>query len=293
MSALLVNRSSTYLYAVGQDGVLYARQHIEGAWEPDGGWGYYNGEQGFVGPPAPIAITQRLNGVYVRTINDSIVQLVGLGSEAPKIASVDHKFASSPVAVATLNKRTDILALGVDTKLKHVFWTAEADVWIGWDDINDTGLGDHEIRSSPSVVSTTLARLDAFVLVGEQHIAHAVYKDQVWHDWLILGGTSFASSPVALAITGTNKIDLWGLGSDHAYWHRQSPNGDDWPGDWASSLGNFTSAPALVSSGEEVVDIFGIDGNKHIRHARWNGTDRSWEPAYQQWHDLGGSFHSF
>lgn len=293
VSALLDNRQSIFLYAIGQDGVLYARQQIKGVWEPDNSWGYWNRNRGFVGPPAPLAIEQRYNGVYIRTFDGEIQQLDGLVTDGVQIISENLQFASLPVGVATLNKRADILALGADTKLKHISWITETHAWSGWTDINDTGLGNYEIRSSPSVVSTTLGRLDAFILVGEQHVAHAVYKDRAWHGWQILGNHSFTSSPVAVAITGTNKTDLWGLGSDHAYWHRQTPNGDDWLVDWDSHLGNFTSAPALVSSCEEVVDIFGINGNQHIQHARWNGTDRSWKPSYQHWRDLGGSFHSF
>ena len=91
---------------------------------------------------------------------------------------------------------------------------------------------------------------------------------------------------LAVASWGPKRVDLFGVGTDGAMYHkawdgiwRPSPSG------WEYLGGAFTSAPAVVASGSERLDLFGLGTDHSLFHS-------SWAPStgWTAWKSLGGTF---
>ena len=93
---------------------------------------------------------------------------------------------------------------------------------------------------------------------------------------------------LAVASWGPNRLDLFGVGTDGAMYHkawdgiwRPSPSG------WEHLGGIFTSTPAVVASGSDRLDVFGLGTDRSLFHAAW-APDTGWTA----WETLGGTFAS-
>jgi hypothetical protein len=103
-----------------------------------------------------------------------------------------------------------------------------------------------------------------------------------------LGGQ--CTSPPAVASWGPNRLDVFVVGPspDFNLFHKA------WTGTaWEPSAtgydnlgGNCTLSPAVVSWGENRLDVFVVGTNKNLYHKAWNGA--AWEPSVTGWDDLGG-----
>lgn len=162
------------------------------------------------------------------------------------------------------------LALEPTKKIKH---RTLISYWEGWKDWADVDNQNQTSSTSPTLVATNLGRLDAFT-VDNGSVIQNVYENKTWLGWKVLGG-SISSVVSAVVVKGTGSIELYGLGPKSTYMHRSNSKGDNWPVAWDSHGGNYTSAPALVSSCDAIYDVFGIE-NKHIQQARFNATNNSW-----------------
>jgi hypothetical protein len=94
----------------------------------------------------------------------------------------------------------------------------------------------------------------------------------------------------AVASWGSNRLDIFGLGTDNQMYHK-AWNGTSWEPsqtDWQPLGGTFNSPPAAVSWGSNRLDIFGLGTDNQMYHKAWNGT--SWEPSQTDWQPLGGTF---
>src|SRR5207245_1910881 len=80
---------------------------------------------------------------------------------------------------------------------------------------------------------------------------------------------------------GTNRLDLFGLGMEHALWHRWW-NGSSWGG-WESLGGILTSPPTAVTWGPNRLDVFGVGTDSAVWHRWWDGM------SWGGWESLGGS----
>jgi hypothetical protein len=108
----------------------------------------------------------------------------------------------------------------------------------------------------------------------------------------------FAPSAVAklqtnwVAAWGQNRLDIFGLGTDGAMYHK-AWDGSAWrpsPLDWERLGGVFTSPPAVVSWGQNRLDIFGLGTDGAMYHKAWDGS--AWRPSPLDWERLGGVFTS-
>jgi hypothetical protein len=83
---------------------------------------------------------------------------------------------------------------------------------------------------------------------------------------------------------GPNRLDVFGLGTDHALWHRWW-DGNSWGG-WESLGGALTSAPQAVAWGPNRLDIFALGQDSALWHRWWNGS------SWGGWESLGGALFS-
>lgn len=103
-----------------------------------------------------------------------------------------------------------------------------------------------------------------------------------WSPWQSLGGIVL-STPEAVS-WGPNRIDLFGVGTDHALWHRWT-NGGSWGG-WESLGGALDSRPTAVAWGPDRLDVFALGTDHALWHKWWDGH------AWGGWESLGGSLFS-
>jgi hypothetical protein len=102
------------------------------------------------------------------------------------------------------------------------------------------------------------------------------------------------SSPVNQSVVawGANRLDIFGLGTDHAMYHK-AWNGSAWlpsQSGWDGLGGIFTSPPAVASWSANRLDIFGLGTDSAMYHKAWNGS--AWLPSQSGWEGLGGIFAS-
>ena len=101
-------------------------------------------------------------------------------------------------------------------------------------------------------------------------------------------------SPVnkTVASWSANRLDIFGLGTDHAMYHKFW-DGSHWgptPTTWEPLGGVFTSPPAVVAWGPNRLDIFGLGTDNQMYHKFWDGSH--WGPTPTTWEPLGGVFTS-
>jgi hypothetical protein len=100
-----------------------------------------------------------------------------------------------------------------------------------------------------------------------------------------LGGV-FLSTPAAIAWDGA-RIDLFGMGTDRAMYHR-TWNGQTRTPDWDRLGGILTSEASAVSWGPNHLDVFALGSDFTLRHRAYDGTN--WLTS--GWQNLGGSLGS-
>jgi hypothetical protein len=96
------------------------------------------------------------------------------------------------------------------------------------------------------------------------------------------------TSAVAVASWGSNRLDIFGVGSGNGVFHKSWASGawDPSQTDWESIGGTLTSPPAVVSWGPNRLDVFGVGPGGAMFHKSWaNG---AWSPSQTDWESIGG-----
>ena len=100
-------------------------------------------------------------------------------------------------------------------------------------------------------------RIDFFGIGKDSQMYHRALDRGVWSEWDPLGGAF--TSPPAVASWGSDRLDIVGLGTDRRIYHKAWEGKDnDWSPsheDWALLGGVFKFPPAIVSWGENRLDI--------------------------------------
>jgi hypothetical protein len=104
-----------------------------------------------------------------------------------------------------------------------------------------------------------------------------------------LGGI-FTSPPAGVAL-GTDRLEVFGLGTDYALYNKSynaqaDATGQHWTPRWENLGGDFTSTPVVVSPANDRVDIFGLGPDQGMVHGTRAGT------SWSGWEELGGCFTS-
>jgi hypothetical protein len=115
------------------------------------------------------------------------------------------------------------------------------------------------------------------------------YPQTGWED---LGG--IFSSPPAVASWGVNRLDIFGVGTDHQMWHKAWVESGGWSPktEWealSSSGLILMGTPAVASWGANRLHIFARDRGLGLYHKAWMG---KWEPSLLGWTNLGGALNS-
>ena len=105
-------------------------------------------------------------------------------------------------------------------------------------------------------------------------------------------GWSIARTAPDVAAWAPGRLDIFGLGTDRAMYHKA------WDGAWRPSPlnwerlgGSFAGPSSVVSWAANRLDLFALSTeNRSVRHKAWDGS--AWRPSPADWEDLGGVFTS-
>jgi hypothetical protein len=119
--------------------------------------------------------------------------------------------------------------------------------------------------------------------VGSDGSIHTKHWDGKLNEWVNLGGT-FKSTP-AVASWDIGRIDVFGVGSDGAVYHKGFSG--KWDADWENLDGDITSAPTVVSWGLEKLDVFVVGKYNNVYQKSYEGSKLpKWSTA---WKKVGSS----
>lgn len=101
-----------------------------------------------------------------------------------------------------------------------------------------------------------------------------------------LGG-NWTTPPVAI-VSAPNRVDFFALSTDYSVCHRSYNSaavpGSQFSPEWEDLGGYLTSTPAVVSTAENRIDLFGLGPDQSMLHRSWDGS------AWGNWQELGGAF---
>lgn len=285
-----------HVFAADTDDNALTRRFNGTSWRPDIGWLDMGAQVADSGAPAALGQawgfeTDRYD-LHTREQDGHLTTLYNNDDNLNIGQNYFPHIAKSPqVEGSSGYSSRELVFVGSDDYLYHYHWIGKNRQWKSYG-----RTGHQQLLSSPAVASNGLGSINVFGIAPDQTVVYNSFRtfDQVsgfWGGWKKLGGRQFASFIAAITPQGTNQIELWGLGLDGALWHR-SGSDNNWPVDWTSHGGNFISAPALVSPAPGVYDVFAIDVDGAVKHARHTQTPDGWKPA-SGWESLGGSIKAF
>jgi hypothetical protein len=92
-------------------------------------------------------------------------------------------------------------------------------------------------------------------------------------------------SSLSAVFWGIPRIDIFGLGTDRAVYHKARNGSASHPAaGWEYLGGNFISGPTAIAWGPQRLDVFAIGSDKKMYHKWWSG---SWGPSTTEWECLG------
>jgi hypothetical protein len=264
------------VFALGTDNSMYHIGLSGSAWDAE--WGPLGGT--FNSPPAAVSWGENRIDVFALGTDNSMYHKAWNGSAwDAEWEQLGGTFNSPPVAVSWGPHRIDLFALGTDNAMYHKAWDGRA--WsTEWEALGGI------FTTQPAAVCWGPNRIDLFAVgIGDAGTPLTLPINQMFHKawngiawdavWESLGGV-FNSAP-AVVSWGRNRLDVFGLGTDDAVYHR-AWDGSAWqPAGWEPQGGVFNSAPVAVSWGENRIDLFGLGTDNGMYHKAWNGS--AWLPA--------------
>lgn len=265
---------------VTDTGNVLKTRHFDGSsWTPRIGWQNIAGGIAESGNAVAMALlwdrqTSRYD-LETRSIDGSTTYIYNIESRPGRFAVIHDPPILKASAVTTITgvNLQEVVYVGSDDYMYHFHWIIEGFYWE-----QPVVIGQHKFISAPATATNALGELHVFGITPDQTVMQNTFRGG-WTGWRQLGTRRFASAISAVVTQGGTQIELWGLGTDGALWHR-SGDGNEWPVDWDSHGGNFISAPTLVSSTKGVYDVFAISNDGTVKHARRNETSSAWVPSY-------------
>jgi hypothetical protein len=188
--------------------------------------------------------------------------------------------------------RMDVFAIGSHGDVQHKYW----DGYQWRPSVTDLESLGGEAATSPAAVSWGSDRLDIFNVGKDGNLYHQYWDGKSWQpsfkSWESLGTNLNTSHPLAVTAWGSNRLDVFGIGSDDsgrdALWHKYW-DGSSWhpDGSGLESLGGeLVSGPAATSWGKGRLDIFALNKHGDLMHKFWDGSN------WIGWERIGEDFSS-
>jgi hypothetical protein len=171
---------------------------------------------------------------------------------------------SAPAAVvwtSTLNGTTTVISVfGRNARNSISYRSFYRGTWTPWID-----LGGVNFSSGPAITSDGPNDIEMVARGSDNQIYMKNFSNSMWGNWFSLGGVNFTSAP-AIASYGHGYWEVYARGGDYALWKKSHYNDTNWWSPWLSLGGVLTSAPAAVSWGSRVNEVFVRNTNNTLSH---------------------------
>ena len=286
------------VFATNSDNKLFTRRFDGTSWRPGTGWQKVTDSYAIADAGNPVATaplsgfaaeewhldTRGLTGVEIGFYN-----IKGDPTRYPTFY-VGDKVKSSPITIIASSTYMERFSIGSDDRVYHAEWRQRYAKWFP-----KRVIGDQTFISPPTAVVIKSGHIEFFGIGPEHTVWQTTFSpNSGWIGWWwqVAEDRRFNSALSAVTPQGSDQTHVYALGEDGAYWHLLF-DGWYWARDWESHGGNFTSAPVLVSPSAGVYDVFGIDSDGTLKHARHDDRSDVWNPAFPTWESLGGSWNTF
>lgn len=275
------------VFGVGQDGAVYHKYWGNG-WSPASGWNRLGGV--FTSPPVVVAPKPDRLEVFGLGQNLELWRKRWNGTRwlpaGTDWESLGGGWSSLPAVRGTPSDLT-IAGVGIDTGM-YYDWRDPQNQWHygDWYALGGQFTSAPVILTIPGIKNVlALGRNDE---IWRRHLVGGIDPSQI--PWESMGG-KFISAPAAGRLERhPNDGVVFGLGQDAAMWHCtytvQTP--ETRPEAWSSLGGAFTSAPTVVETRGDRLDVFGLGEGLGVWHKAW--VKDHWEPTGDGWRALGGKF---
>ncbi|KAL8938926.1 MAG: hypothetical protein Q9211_002977 [Gyalolechia sp. 1 TL-2023] len=206
---------------------------------------------------------------------------------AGSLESLGGSISSGPSVVSWGPNRLDIFALNADHALVHLYWDGYS--WSEWESF---GFGPALHDNSLSVSSWGENHLNIFAVDENDALRQLAWDGTQWAGWTLLSDEKFPlSGKVGVTSWSPGRIDIIALSKDTGHYLYKFYDGTSWRPEavaWYAkgSPSSFGSNPAVVSWGENRLDIFGESVDGQLLHQAWTGYD--WYPSASDWESLAG-----
>jgi hypothetical protein len=203
------------IFGLGTDNALYHRWWDGSAW---GGWERLGGT--LTSPPKVVAWGPNRLDVFAVGTDSALYHMWWDGSAWGGWESLGGVLTSPPEVVSWDENRLDIFAIGTDSAMYHRWWDGSA--WGGWESLGGI------IQSTPKAVSWAPNRLDIFALGTNYALFHQWWDGSAWGGWESLGGIletplngpRLSVNAIDAVAWSANRLDIFGVGTDSAMYHR-------------------------------------------------------------------------
>ncbi len=203
------------IFGLGTDNALWHRWWNGSAW---GGWESLGGV--LTAPPKAVAWGPNRLDVFGLGTDHALWHRWWDGSHWGGWESLGGVLTSPPEVVSWDEGRLDIFAVGTDSALWHRWW--DGSHWGGWESLGGI------LESTPKAVSWSANRLDIFVVGTDSALWHRWWDGSHWGGWESLTGilesplfgSRLSVSAVDAVAWSANRLDIFGVGTDSALWHK-------------------------------------------------------------------------
>ncbi len=196
------------------------------------------------------------------------------------------RIKGDPAAIYTAGGRIDVIALGIDNRLKRLTWTTANEGWYQW-----TDMGADTFTSSPAVTSRWDGGIDVFVKNNANKIVYRHFDmAKGWTtSWSPIGDnaatTTVSSAPAAVASPDGSRMNIFARATDGSLLSLMWTSAGWYS--WVDRGGSFTGRPAASTRGGNTVDVF-LRGNNDALFHRYSADGGNWSGAA----DLGGHIYT-
>jgi hypothetical protein len=208
------------------------------------------------GAPAIASPREGTDWQFARGYDDQLWMLRGANWEP-----LGGNLVSAPTASSPEVDRVDVLMLQADNHIWRCLLTKDKP-GCDWSPQNDdwgAAPSGYYFVGEPAMVAPSPNVHDVFARGSDNTLWHRAWRDG-WSAWMPLGG--YITSSPAVTLQG-EKIVVAAVGYDGAIWTMsRAVGGGDWSA-WERVPGDlqFTTAPAIVSPGPGMLDLYAVDPN--------------------------------
>ena len=188
---------------------------------------------------------------------------------------------TSPAIASNADGRIEVFALGIDSRIWHLWQTAPSNGWSAW-----ASLGGPSMQGRPAAITNPDGRIEVFARGTDNALWHVWQNgpDAGWSAWASLGG-AFASDP-GVVLNRDGRAEVFLLDREGTLWHNWR-EGLGWAiFGWRSLDGSLSGTPCAALDARGRVTVFArsaLTGALLFRQQDSPGGS-NWLP----WGDLGG-----